>query len=257
MHDKPRVKPFIYETLTTKSLFFSTRDVQSKMHTERPYELQFEYTKIMMGFLQFNPLPRTIAMIGLGGGSLAKFCYRYLPDAQITVIEINPDVLALRDDFAVPADDHRFTVQLADAADFVRDTDQKYDILLADGFDEEGLPKRLSSQEFYDCCHDVLTPGGVMVSNLHKCSTLFDLYLDRLQSSFADPVLQVNDPSASNCLAFACREGEAPRKALTGMRRPPELDPMAWTELIPSMGRVFLASRELARNGDPRLLQKA
>jgi hypothetical protein len=27
--------------------------------------------------------------IGLGGGSLAKFCYRHLPNSRITVVEIN------------------------------------------------------------------------------------------------------------------------------------------------------------------------
>jgi spermidine synthase len=246
--DKPLVKPFICETLTTKSLFFSTRDVQSKMHTERPYELQFDYTKIMMGFLQLIPQPRSIAMIGLGGGSLAKFCYRYLPDAHITVIEINPDVLALRDIFCIPADDHRFTITLADAADFVRETEQQFDVLLADGFDEDGLPEPLSTQRFYDDCHDILTPGGVMVSNLHRCNALFDVYLNRMQTSFTDPLLQVNDPGATNCLAFGYRGNGKPQKAFTGMQRPTPLDPAAWAELVPSMARVFLASREQARN---------
>ena len=37
----------------------------------------------MMGFLLFKPQPRSIGMIGLGGGSLAKFCYRYLSRTRI------------------------------------------------------------------------------------------------------------------------------------------------------------------------------
>ena len=108
---KPYPKPVVYESLTSKSLFFSAQDVQSRMHILRPDELQFEYTKIMMGFLLHNPKPLSIAMIGLGGGSLAKFCYRHLPRTDIVVVEINPHVLALRDAFAIPPDDHRFSVQ--------------------------------------------------------------------------------------------------------------------------------------------------
>lgn len=245
--NKALIKPFVRETLTTRSIFFTSHAVQSTMHTERPYELQFEYTKLMMGFLQYCAQPRSMLMIGLGGGSLAKFCYRFLPETQITVLEINPHVLALREAFMVPADGPRFRVILGDAAEFVQHTPALFDIVLADGFDEDGLPEPLSTQRFYDDCHSILAPGGVLVSNLHKCHKLFHVYLDRMQKSFAQPLLQVNDPSATNCIVFACKPGERPRKAISGLRRPASFDAQAWAELAPSMAQVFLAFRELAR----------
>ena len=247
--NKSHVKPVIYETLTSKSLFFSTRDVQSRMHLLKPYELQFEYTKIMMGFLLHNPRPRSLAMVGLGGGSLAKFCHRFLPHTEITVIEINPYVLAHRNDFAVPPDDHRFTVRLADAADFVRETEEKFDVVLADGFDIDGLPEALSSPQFYDDCYQVLHPGGVFVANLHGCNEFVNVFLDRIQASFQGSLLAVNDPGASNRLAFAVKDDAHALRALAGIRCPPGFDALAWKELVPSMARVFLASRDLARNG--------
>jgi spermidine synthase len=55
----------------------------------------------MMGFLLFRHEPREILMFGLGGGSLAKYCHRHLPAARIRV-EIDSDVIAFRDQFAVP-----------------------------------------------------------------------------------------------------------------------------------------------------------
>ena len=57
-----------------------------------------------------------------GGGSLAKFCYRHLPDTCITVVEINPHVIALRDEFKVPPDDRRFRVVEADGVHFAAHT---------------------------------------------------------------------------------------------------------------------------------------
>jgi len=108
------------------------------MCTSRPDELELDYTKIMMGFLLLNHRPRHIAMIGLGGGSLAKFCYRNLPDTRITVLEINPHVIALRQEFLVPDDNERFQVIEADGADFVRDADPEFDVLLVDGYDPQG-----------------------------------------------------------------------------------------------------------------------
>ena len=249
LQDTLHVKPVIYETLTSKSLFFSVRDVQSRMHILRPDELQFEYTKIMMGFLLHNANPLSIAMIGLGGGSLAKFCYRYLPRTDIVVVEINPHVIALRDAFAVPPDDHRFVVQQADAADFVKETDQKFDVLLADGFDIGGLPDALSSRQYYDDCFNMLNPGGMLVANLHGCNTLFDVILDRIRASFDGCVLTVNDPGATNRLAFAVKGAPHALRSLAGVRCPQGFDALAWKDLQPSLARVFLASREYARNG--------
>lgn len=243
------VKPVVYETLTSKSLFFSLQDVQSRMDILRPDELQFEYTKIMMGFLLHNPQPLSIAMIGLGGGSLAKFCHRYLPRTDIAVVEINPHVIALRDTFAVPADDHRFVIHCADGADFVQQTDQKFDVLLADGFDIQGLPERLCSLQYYADCITMLNPGGMFVANLHGCAKLFDVVLDRIRSSFDGAVLMVNDPGATNRLAFAVKGAPHALQSLAGVRRPEGFDELAWKELLPSMARVFLASRELARQG--------
>lgn len=42
------------------------------------------------------------------------------------------------------------------------------DVLLVDGFDYSGLPTSLSSQAFYDDCHQMLSPEGIMVVNLHS-----------------------------------------------------------------------------------------
>lgn len=242
------VKPFIYESLTSKSLFFSSHDIQSSMHVLYPDALQFEYTRLMMGFLLFAPAPLRILMIGLGGGSLAKYCYRHLPDSHITVVEINPHVIALRKDFAVPDDDERFVIVEDDAAHYVRHTAAQFDVVLADGFDITGLPEALSTRQFYDDCRSVLQEGGVFVANLHRCHKLFDVYSDRLQAAFDMSLLKVNDPGATNCIAFALKEDAWNFGNRIGMRRPERVQEAAWKEILPSIARVFLAFRELARS---------
>jgi hypothetical protein len=64
--------------------------VQSVMNLDEPHALVSAYTRKMMGFMLFKPSPKRIVMLGLGGGSLAKFCYRYLPKTQITVVAWPP-----------------------------------------------------------------------------------------------------------------------------------------------------------------------
>lgn len=103
-------KPYLTERDGVLALNFDAMSVQSEMYVDRPDELVISYTRAMMSFLLLNPAPERIAMIGLGGGSIAKYCYRNVTSAEIQVIEISPDVIALRNDFAIPADDARFCV---------------------------------------------------------------------------------------------------------------------------------------------------
>ena len=97
------VKPFVYETPDSKALHFTISQIQSRMQTQRPYALDLDYTRTMMAMLLFNSAPENLVMIGLGGGSLAKFCHRHLPGTRIKVVEINPHVIALRELGAISA----------------------------------------------------------------------------------------------------------------------------------------------------------
>lgn len=240
-HQHPR--PFVDETLTSKTLYFSDCDIQSRMQIGRPDLLLLEYTRLMMGFLLLVPHPGSIAMVGLGGGSLAKFCYRYLPKSRIEVIEINPHVIALRDKFEVPKDDHRFQVHEADAADFVRTAQRRYDVILVDGFDGDGLPACLASRTFYDNCFDLLEPHGVLVVNFHFHHQNSPVCMDRLKRSFeGHMVTATNDHERNNTIVFACRNTLAGTLLHGPFHCPPHLPPEAWAQLAPDLARVKDAS---------------
>lgn len=164
----------------------------------------------MMGFLLFAPRPRTILMIGLGGGSLPKHCHRRLGDADITVAEINPYVIALRDEFLVPPDGDRFRVVCADGADVVAEPGPPCDVLLVDGFCYEGQPERLCSQRFYDDCRTRLAPDGVMAVNLHADDDLCWTLIERIERAFGGHVQVEDAESGGNLIVFAgaaCRSG--------------------------------------------------
>nr|WP_316640061.1 transferase [uncultured Roseateles sp.] len=235
------VKPFVYETLTTKALHFTISEIQSRMQPQRPYALDLEYTQTMMAVLLFNSQPETLTMIGLGGGSLAKFCHHHLPTTRIKVIEINPHVIALRDEFKVPPDSERFKVRRGDGAEFVRLAPYPADVLMVDGFDNEGQPPELCSQRFYDDCLDALQPDGLMVVNLHAGDREHDLFLARIKRSFGDEVLVVGDADRSNSIVFACKGSLARRYKPTALRRSRHFDAQTWDELRPAFDRVAAA----------------
>lgn len=236
-------RPFVREGADSKSLFFALSETQSKMDLEDPDALRLEYTRTMMGFLLFAPAPTDIAMIGLGGGSLAKFCYRQLPDARITVVEINPHVLALREAFKVPADGPRFEVIQGDGANFVRDPPRLFDVLLADGYEKRGLPVQLSSQSFYDDTVDMLKPGGILVVNLHADHRHYARHIERIKRSYDGAALVVVDPVEGNTIVFAKSRCASPWLRLRTPRRPPTLDETAWQSLQGACSRILAAAR--------------
>jgi spermidine synthase len=241
------VKPFVYESLSSKALHFSMSETQSRMQLQDPYVLDLEYTRTMMGFLLFNPQPDSIAMIGLGGGSLAKFCYRHLPESRIQVVEINPHVIALRDTFHVPPDGDRFSVVRGDGAQFIRERATRCDVLLVDGFDSHGLPARLCSQRFYDGCYETLQPGGIMVANLHCGHPHHEIYLDRIRRSFDGSVLVVDDGELSNIIVFACKGDALDKHRIGAVRRPKNLEASAADQLLAAFALISSALKDQRR----------
>lgn len=202
-------KPYLKEHDGILALHFDDMSVQSEMCIDLPDKLVFSYARAMMSFLLFEPSPKRIAMIGLGGGSLAKYCYRFLPQTEITVVEINPDVIALRNEFAIPADDARFQVLLGDGAELVRDTDRQFDVLIVDGYDAGGLPVQLSSQRFYDDCFASLADNGIMVVNLWGCQR-YDEYMARIHKSFANRLVIIDAARSTNKIVLAVKNVEFP-----------------------------------------------
>ncbi|MFA6120227.1 MAG: fused MFS/spermidine synthase [Sideroxydans sp.] len=208
-------KPYVIERDGMLALQFDALCLQSEMNIDDPDELVFSYTRAMMSFLLFEPSPKCIAMIGLGGGSLAKYCYRYLPQSTITVVEIDPDVIALRNEFAIPADDARFKIELGDGAVFVQEHQQTFDVLLVDGFDAAGLPDELSSQSFYDDCFAALSDDGIMVANLWSSNGRFEIFVSRIQTSFAGRVVVVSADDSPNKIVLALKNDELPLSPVT------------------------------------------
>lgn len=238
------VRPFVQEGGSFISLHFSIREVQSRMNLEDPCALDLEYSRTMMGFLLFKSRPEHIVMVGLGGGSLAKFCHRHLPMSRIEVVEINPHVLALRDAFRIPPDDERFSVLLGDGAGFVRDADKGCDVLLVDGFDYHGQPPALSSQAFYDDCAARLRPDGILVVNLFSQHSQYGLFVDRIRRSFADEVLVVDGVDQGNSIVLAFKEPRVPLQRRRAPRVPKHLDPQAAGPLAAGFALILTALKD-------------
>lgn len=195
--------PFVCERKGTLSLHFDSAGVQSLMDVKKPDALMLGYTRTMMRFCDFIDAPRHIGMVGLGGGSLQKYCYRHLPSARISVAEISPEVIALRDRFRIPSDSERFQVICENGVEFVRRNPGEFDALLIDGFDNTGQPSELCSLEFYDHCSKALTSKGILVVNI--CDGASSILIARLRRTFPNHLLVLDGENSTNTIVFASK----------------------------------------------------
>ncbi len=214
----PDPRPQVHTRGNRRLLEFRPGMVQSEMKLSHPDHLVLAYCRAMMCFTLFQPQPAHIVMVGLGGGSLAKFCHRYLPQARITVLELRADVIALREQFAVPPDDDRLTIIHADAAHYLRQLRGSADVLLVDGFDELGLPAALGSAAFYADCRRALRPGGVLATNIFSYDPAYGTMLRRLRHAFGGRICTLRGVAGNNRIWFAV-QGAQPSPALAMQRR--------------------------------------
>jgi spermidine synthase len=195
--------PAVLETQHSLSLHFDPLATQSCMSRRDPDRLMLGYTRTMMGFLLLQPAPVRISMIGLGGGSLAKYCYRHLVDSKVVAVEIDPAVIALRDRFHIPPDDERFEVICTDGAEYVKGADARPDVIMVDGFVEHGMPAQLGSADFYAACHARLSDNGVLVANFVENDPDIPYYLQDVRQLFGKSVSMALAEDSFNYTLFA------------------------------------------------------
>jgi len=145
-------RPFVIDDGAQRSLYFSLTLVQSVMRLEAPDALELAYTRKMMSFLFFVPRPRQILLLGLGGGSLLKYCRRHLPLTRLTAVEISAEVIAFRELFRIPPDDARQQIVQADAADFIEQHRERPEVVMVDAFDRQGCAYPLPTWRFIAAC---------------------------------------------------------------------------------------------------------
>jgi spermidine synthase len=203
--DGSYAKPFIEDCGPLRYLHFDLDNVQSVMQLDDPDALCLAYTRKMMAFLLFNSGPRRILQLGLGGGSLAKFCYRHLPDALITVLEIDSHVLALREEFRVPLDDQRFRVVQGDGAEYIARRAPREDIIIVDACDRTGLSPTLSAHDFYPNLRRRLTLMGVLVVNLCGDMAEVENHIARIRGVFGQRLIALPAKEDGNLIVLGFR----------------------------------------------------
>jgi spermidine synthase len=160
---------------------------QSCLSLDDPNQFVFSYTKMMMGALYLNPHPRSILIVGLGGGVLPTALSRMFPDIGIDVVEIDPAVVKVARQFFGFNPSLNVRVFEEDGRVFVKragKSSQHYDLIMLDAFDHEYIPEHLLTREFLLEVKALLTEDGVLAANTFSSSRLYHHESTTYQSVF-------------------------------------------------------------------------
>jgi spermidine synthase len=199
----------ISEEAGVRYLHFGSRWVQGAMRVARPYALELEYTREMMFPLLLKPgerWPRRVLLIGLGAASLTKFLYRQRPQAMLTVIEIEPDVVnAARQFFRLPVDPKRVTIDIGDGHEYLATTRRTFDLIMVDGYDAKGRAGMLDTLPFYCNARARLAENGLVVCNLLSRTRGKPATFDAVRAAFDGRVLALPPSAAGNTIVVAAK----------------------------------------------------
>jgi spermidine synthase len=154
-----------------------------------------------------NPLEVSrIAILGLAAGTSAQQAMEIFPDAKIDGFEIDPEIVAVGDEFfAMGGGD--LSVFVKDARAGLSQSAYLYDIISVDAYRPPYIPWHLTTVEFFEEVKDHLSSKGTLVINVARIFNdrrLVDALYQTIEVVFEN-IYVVDLPNSLNTIIFATK----------------------------------------------------
>ena len=121
--------------------------------------------------LAVNPEIKNVLVIGAGDGGTVRELTRYKNIEKIDMVEIDERVVRLCEKYlpvtASQLKDSRVSLYFEDGIKFVKESQEKYDLIIVDSTDPIGPGEGLFTVEFYTDCYNLLSDNGILI-NQHE-----------------------------------------------------------------------------------------
>ena len=192
--------------------------IQSALDPEDLRDLRLPYTRGMMTAFAAIDDPRSVLVIGLGGGALPSFLHAVYPELQIDVFELDPAVLEVAERHFGFQQDTALRVMIGDGRRLLEEPDEsredlRYDVIMLDAYGKNSVPAHLCTLEFLRSVRTRLRERGVVAANVWgpKTNAQHDAMLRTYRAAFAD-------------FAVLRFEDRGNRIFLAGARLPPDVE---------------------------------
>jgi spermidine synthase len=173
------------------------RFYQSVTNLADPDDLPMPYSRLMSIAAIFPQDIKRVLVLGLGAGSIPLYLQRFVPDATIDAVELDPGVIDVAKKYFGLRETGKFRMIPGDARMFLNRHTEPYDLIFVDAFTGSYIPFHLMTKEFYQLVRNRLSPHGVAAfnflpakevfeSNVRTVSLAFDHNIDLFHSGVRD-----------------------------------------------------------------------
>jgi len=178
---------YVYEQPPYVSMTFGHNRriyTESVYNTRDDRDLPVEYTRFMTASLMYAKDVHSVLEIGFGGGRTSWYLHRYLPNVQVTSVELDPTVVELARKYFGIKEEPNFQLVNRDGRLFLQESKEHYDLILIDAYRGPFVPFHLLTKEFYQIAREHLADGGVVAQNVEPSTMLFDSAVKTINAVF-------------------------------------------------------------------------
>lgn len=157
---------------------------ESTYNPKDPTEMPAVYTQYATAGLAYTRKLERAVVIGMGGGRTTWYLAHYLPNTQVTAVELDPEIVKIAGKYFDVHEGGNLKIVTRDGRIYMRRTKEKYDYIAVDAYRGAFVPFHLLTREFYELLETRLEPGGVVVQNIEPSTMLFDHALATISSVF-------------------------------------------------------------------------
>ncbi|NVJ60953.1 MAG: polyamine aminopropyltransferase [Gammaproteobacteria bacterium] len=130
-----------------------------------------------------HPEPKSVLIIGGGDGGILRETMRHKSVERVVQVEIDQSVIDMCKEYfpnhsAGAFDDPRANIVIADGMDYVKTSEEKFDVIISDSTDPIGPGEVLFTNDFYRLAKERLNEGGIMVTQNGVCFMQIDEVLN-------------------------------------------------------------------------------
>lgn len=173
-----------YQTVLSTNVLFGVQSIRVK--GEGFTNMYYDYAlaaPVMAGMTGADNEGRSMMILGMGSGTYASYCTELFPGTHIQGAEIDQKIVDISTEyFDLP---ESVEVAVADGRAYLTASEERYDVIMVDAYQDITIPFQLSSVEFFTQVSEHLKEDGVMVVNLNMASDREDSINDYLCDTMA------------------------------------------------------------------------
>jgi spermidine synthase len=149
----------------TRTLYLDGQP-HSAMDLDDPTRHVFDYTSYFhVPFLLSDDIDRVL-FVGGGGFTGPRVFQEMYPNVTVDVVEIDPEVVSVSKQYFGVEESDRLNIYTMDGREYLRETNQTYDLIVLDAYRKDKVPFQLTTVEFMQLTAERLDDDGVLVANI-------------------------------------------------------------------------------------------